>query len=238
MTTGPVETAAGPAAISPVAPQPTTATETSAAPQTAASEPQEPAQTPAATSAAEPTDTSAPSASSTDVSAPSSAVSPKKAATPKSAKPQAAKPKTTKPKTTKPKTTKPKATKPKVVVPQPQIVTERLLEKVNAYRRAAGVKELTETTCADESALSHARTQAANHTMGHRTAGQIERACDLLGGENVAFGYATPAAALKGWWNSPAHRSNILDPRYRYMGVAVAYAADGTPYYTQVFYIP
>lgn len=118
------------------------------------------------------------------------------------------------------------------------MITQDLLAAVNAYRRQAGVAELSENSCADASALIHAKSQAAANRMYHRTLGQVENACKMVGGENIAFGYATPAAVLKGWWGSPGHRANMLDARYRYMGIAVAYSANGTPYYTQVFYIP
>lgn len=119
-----------------------------------------------------------------------------------------------------------------------RVVTAEILAAVNAFRTQAGVPAVEETTCADTSALLHSESQAAAGSMYHRTLGQIEAACAMVGGENIAFGYPTAAAALAGWWASPEHRANILDGRYRIMGVAVAYAAGGTPYYTQVFYIP
>ena len=125
-----------------------------------------------------------------------------------------------------------------VVRPPDRVVTSDILAAVNRYRQQAGVAVLQETSCADASALIHAKDQAAAGRMYHRTLNQIETACKLVGGENIAYGYATPAAALAGWWASPGHRANMLDARYRYMGVAVAYGTDGTPYYTQVFYIP
>ena len=146
------------------------------------------------------------------------------------------------PRTTKP-APKPPAPKPKPTTPpQPRsadrVITQELLAAVNGYRRQAGVAELSENSCADASALIHAKSQAAVNRMYHRTLSQVENACKMVGGENIAFGYATPAAVLKGWWGSSGHRANMLDARYRYMGVAVAYSASGTPYYTQVFYIP
>lgn len=119
-----------------------------------------------------------------------------------------------------------------------RVVTADVLAAVNRYRRQAGVAAIEEGGCANASALHHAEAQAAAGRMFHRTLSQIEAACKMVGGENIAYGYATPAAALQAWWASPAHRANILDGRYRTMGVAMAYATDGTPYYTQVFYIP
>ena len=49
-------------------------------------------------------------------------------------------------------------------------------------------------------------------------------------GENIAAGYATPAAVVDGWMNSDGHRANILDPDYCDIGVGYA-AVAGTQYY-------
>jgi uncharacterized protein YkwD len=41
-------------------------------------------------------------------------------------------------------------------------------------------------------------------------------------GENLAWGtgvLATPAAIVRAWMNSPGHRANVLDPRYREIGL-------------------
>ena len=64
-------------------------------------------------------------------------------------------------------------------------------------------------------------------------------------GENIAWGtlgLATPGAIVAAWMRSPAHRANILDPRYRETGVGVsphppALLAGGQPgaVYTQDF---
>jgi uncharacterized protein YkwD len=44
-------------------------------------------------------------------------------------------------------------------------------------------------------------------------------------GENIAYGtgvLATPKAIVKAWMNSPGHRANILEPRFREIGLGVA----------------
>lgn len=45
-------------------------------------------------------------------------------------------------------------------------------------------------------------------------------------GENLAGGQLTPVEAVQGWMNSPGHRANILNPRYKLLGVAYAYRPD------------
>ncbi len=53
--------------------------------------------------------------------------------------------------------------------------------------------------------------------------------------ENIAMGYRSTKEVVDGWMNSSGHRTNILNCRSTTAGVGVAFTADGTPYYTQVF---
>jgi uncharacterized protein YkwD len=43
-----------------------------------------------------------------------------------------------------------------------------------------------------------------------------------LTGENIVFGPETAAEVVEGWLGSPGHCANIMDPRFRDMGVAVS----------------
>ncbi|WP_229067894.1 CAP domain-containing protein [Actinoplanes sp. DH11] len=54
-------------------------------------------------------------------------------------------------------------------------------------------------------------------------------------GENIGWGYRTAREVVEAWMDSPGHRANILNCGAKAIGTGVAYAADGTPYYTQVF---
>ena len=54
-------------------------------------------------------------------------------------------------------------------------------------------------------------------------------------GENVAAGYPTGRAVVKGWMGSPGHRANILQRRYRLVAVAARRSDSGTWYAAQVF---
>ena len=51
-------------------------------------------------------------------------------------------------------------------------------------------------------------------------------------GENIAKGYATPAAVVEGWMNSSGHRANILNSSFTEIGVG--YVPEGN-YWTQMF---
>ncbi|MDR2502008.1 MAG: CAP domain-containing protein, partial [Oscillospiraceae bacterium] len=55
------------------------------------------------------------------------------------------------------------------------------------------------------------------------------------GGENIAYGQATPAAVMDAWMKSPGHRANIMSPIYTQLGVGAAKSANGTLYWTQMF---
>ena len=51
-------------------------------------------------------------------------------------------------------------------------------------------------------------------------------------GENIAKGYTTPEAVVKGWMGSQGHRANILNGSFTKIGVG--YVANGR-YWTQMF---
>ena len=41
-------------------------------------------------------------------------------------------------------------------------------------------------------------------------------------GENIARGFATVSGAMKGFMNSESHRKNIMNPKYKYVGIGIA----------------
>lgn len=53
--------------------------------------------------------------------------------------------------------------------------------------------------------------------------------------ENIARGQASASRVVTAWLTSPGHRKNIFGPSYTELGVGLAYAADGTPYWVQIF---
>ncbi|MBS1797741.1 MAG: CAP domain-containing protein [Acidobacteria bacterium] len=59
-------------------------------------------------------------------------------------------------------------------------------------------------------------------------------------GENIAFnrGYQEPIeCAVQRWMESPSHRENLLDKRWKESAIGISIAADGTFYFTQVFMV-
>lgn len=55
-----------------------------------------------------------------------------------------------------------------------------------------------------------------------------------MAAENIAYGYPTPRAVVRGWMTSADHRENILDCRLRHIGVGLV-RADGAAWWTQDF---
>lgn len=53
--------------------------------------------------------------------------------------------------------------------------------------------------------------------------------------ENIAWGYSTGDEVVKAWLASPGHRANLLNCKYKAVGVGVARKADGSLLWTQVF---
>lgn len=113
---------------------------------------------------------------------------------------------------------------------------------VNEARAAGGCGPVRINSRLTSAAQAHSADQATHDTMSHtgsdgsspwdraRRAGYTKAI-----GENVAAGYRTPEAVMDGWMNSPGHRANILNCQARAIGVGVAAAGDGTPYWTQMF---
>lgn len=94
----------------------------------------------------------------------------------------------------------------------------------------------------------HANDMSDRHYFEHgdfvgriRSARYLKNARGYTVGENIAWGsydYATPASIVDAWMKSPGHRANILNGRFREIGLGVARGApvggqkDGGTYVT------
>ncbi|WP_205474436.1 CAP domain-containing protein [Nocardioides sp. SYSU D00038] len=105
----------------------------------------------------------------------------------------------------------------------------------NAQRTAAGLARLVKQDCVQRFARRQAVRMAKQRRMFHQDLGPVLRTCRLsMVGENVAVGFPSGRAVVTGWMRSPGHRANILEPRYRLLGLA-ARRAGGRWYAVQVF---
>ncbi|UZJ32835.1 CAP domain-containing protein [Streptomyces endophytica] len=115
-----------------------------------------------------------------------------------------------------------------------------ILKLVNSERSKAGCSPLKLNAKLTKAAQDHSKDMAAHRNMSHTGSdgsdpGQrITRAGYRWSayGENVAYGYSSPASVMKGWMNSPGHKRNILDCSFKELGVGLAQPGD---YWTQDF---
>ncbi|GAB3935030.1 hypothetical protein GCM10029976_044820 [Kribbella albertanoniae] len=102
-----------------------------------------------------------------------------------------------------------------------------MLTLTNAERKKAGCGALRTNSALTKAAEAHASDMVVNHYFAHnsqdgRTPFARMKAAGFTGGamaENIAVGYTSPAAVVKGWMNSPGHRANILNCSYTMLGV-------------------
>ena len=115
-----------------------------------------------------------------------------------------------------------------------------VIRLVNEIRRSNGLKPLTANWELSRVARYKSEDMSNNRYFSHTsptygTPFQMIKAFGLSyrsAGENIAYGYGTPAAVVNGWMNSSGHRANILNASYTQIGVG--YCADGN-YWTQMF---
>jgi uncharacterized protein YkwD len=122
------------------------------------------------------------------------------------------------------------------------MVMYEIFTATNRAREAAGCAPLRADTDLILASVQQSRYMAVTRTFSHVGAGgssYVTRAraegYRQPAGENIAWGFQDPADVVDTWLASPPHRANILNCDARSIGTGVRYAADGTPYYTQVF---
>jgi uncharacterized protein YkwD len=123
----------------------------------------------------------------------------------------------------------------------------RLLELVNAERRARGRRPLSWDGELTRMARYHSENMARQGFFNHvdRSGRDLQGRALLLGirnwgelAENIAYnqGYDDPEAfAVERWMISSKHRENILNGEFTHAGLGVARGSDGRLYFTQVF---
>lgn len=119
----------------------------------------------------------------------------------------------------------------------------RVVALTNAQRRAHGCPALTVDRTLAAVAGAHSKDMAARGFFDHVNP-DGESAFDRMraagyryarAAENIAAGYATPEAVMRGWMNSPGHRANILNCSLTQVGVGYATGGSYGTYWTQDF---
>lgn len=96
---------------------------------------------------------------------------------------------------------------------------------VNQQRRGRGLPRLTENRRLDRAAQGWTEGMVAARMFSHGP--DFPARITAVGfrwssiGENIATGYASPAAVVAAWMASPGHCHNILDPTFRFVGTGV-----------------
>lgn len=126
---------------------------------------------------------------------------------------------------------------PASALPAPQEKYEsQARTKTDQARQSAGLVTLKKNDCVQRFAVRQATKMAQQQRMFHQDLGPILTACELsMVGENVASGYPSGKTLVVGWLRSPGHRANILNQRYRILGLAARKSSDGRWYAAQVF---
>ena len=105
---------------------------------------------------------------------------------------------------------------------------ERTLRLHNQERRSRGLRTLCVHPRLTKAARAHSASMIRNDYFGH---GSVGRRLKRYGynwrvyGENIAGGtgrYARPGNTFRRWMNSSGHRANILDRRFREIGIGTA----------------
>lgn len=121
----------------------------------------------------------------------------------------------------------------------------RIFELINAERARQGLRPLAFNERLGQMARIQAQNMAHFQKMAHvlpeaRLPTLADRA-HYTGypfgeiAENVALGYPSPEAVVRGWMNSSGHRRNILNTGVVETGIAIARSSAGGLYYCQVF---
>ncbi len=117
-----------------------------------------------------------------------------------------------------------------------------MLADLNAARAAAGLSAVTLDRRLTLIAVSHASDMVAHRFFGHESSNgltpfdRFDRAGLKYGyaGENIALD-VDEASANRELERSNEHRENILEPRFRHVGIAAVRAQDGTEIFVQDF---
>ena len=106
---------------------------------------------------------------------------------------------------------------------------------INEVRAKAGLRSLATLRILRRIAAGHSRDMVDRHYFDHTEPSGATLASRLRSvgwngpaGENIGYGtffFASPRSMMWLWMHSSGHRANILDPDWRYVGVAIALGA-------------
>ncbi len=130
-------------------------------------------------------------------------------------------------------------------------VEDKILDYTNEERRKRNLPLLQSSDALRFVARKHSGNMCSTKHFNHESvrfpkgwrhfATRLKRVGIATGGENIGYQTITRSRDLwarkmvQGWMRSPSHRRNILEPRFRYLGVGVRACDNRLGYATQVF---
>lgn len=138
--------------------------------------------------------------------------------------------------------------------PNSDTFDRQILDLVNDERAKVGADPLRINEQLDRAADLHSQDQASMDRMTHsgsdgsslgdritdsgynwsRAAENVSQVA--LDADTVMYGgQGFQNIGIVGWMDSSGHKQNILDPNLKDIGIGYATAADGSPYWTQLF---
>lgn len=128
--------------------------------------------------------------------------------------------------------------------PSDELLADELLVAINSFRTNDECPALTREPTVAAVAQQHAAELAATRRIDHRSAdgATLDQRLARAGyqteyaGENIAAGYRTASEVIAIWtegdeYPNGDHRLNMLTCAYRYVGIGLARADDGYPYW-------
>ncbi len=111
---------------------------------------------------------------------------------------------------------------------------------INQYRVSVGKNTLETVNHISFKSQEHNFYMIENNVVNHDYfESRANNIMQVLGavrvGENIAYNYSSPAAALHAWMNSAGHKAN-LDGDYTHFGISISVnPTTGKKYYTNMF---
>lgn len=105
---------------------------------------------------------------------------------------------------------------------------QRLVYRTYRVRRHRGIPRLGQDACLNAAARRWAVILAEQNRFAHQNLRSVMDRCNLRGvGENLALGYTVANRTVSAWMDSPGHRANLLNRRFRRIGTGVAQGPRG-----------
>lgn len=118
-------------------------------------------------------------------------------------------------------------------------IENQTLELVNSYRASIGLNTLEKSNYISIQSEEHDNYMITNNVVSHDHFDvRYNNIVNALGakkvGENIAYNYSSPKAALDAWLKSPTHKE-CIEGDYSHFGIAIRTSPEGKIYYTNIF---